>query len=67
MVECPVECLPVADIPAWACKKLIVVNQVNIEAPCHVGKGLFSETHISKAKRIEMCKSNYPRSEAKWD
>lgn len=21
-MECPVECLPVADIPAWACKKI---------------------------------------------
>lgn len=30
-------------------------------------EGFFNETHISKAKRIEMCKSNYPRSEAEWD
>ena len=31
------------------------------------GVWLFSETAISRAQRIEMAWSNYPRSEAEWD
>ena len=36
-------------------------------SPAEKSAGLFSETQISKAKRMEICKSNYPRSEAERD